>query len=219
MLRATFLERPNRFIAYVSLDGKREICHVKNTGRCRELLLPSVSVVLSDERGNEKRKTPFDLIAVQKGERLINIDSQAPNKAAAELLLRLYPDAVIVPEKTVGDSRLDFYIEDGNRKIFAEIKGVTLEKDGVVLFPDAPTERGIKHLRELSALAKKGFGAKVIFIIQMSCVKYFTPNTETHPQFATELKAAKEAGVEILAYECSVSDNGMNVTSPVPVVL
>lgn len=218
-LRATFLERPNRFCACVSLSGKREICHVKNTGRCKELLIPGVSVVLSDCRDNPNRKTPFDLIAVEKGDRLINIDSQAPNAAAAELLRRLYPTAYIKPEKKVGNSRIDFYMEDGDKKTFIEVKGVTLEENGVVSFPDAPTERGIKHLRELVSLKKQGFGAKVLFIVQMEGVSYFTPNRKTHPQFADELKAAQVAGVEIEAYECFVSDNEMTATVPVEVIL
>lgn len=219
VLRATFLERPNRFIAYVSLDGKREICHVKNTGRCREILLPGVPVVLSDERGNEKRKTPFDLIAAEKGERLINIDSQAPNTAAAELLRRLYPSALIRPEYRVGQSRIDFMLEEDGKKTFVEVKGVTLEENGAVLFPDAPTERGIKHLRELSSLSREGHGAMILFIVQMSGVDYFTPNRKTHPQFADELCAARDAGVDILCYECSVSENEMTATVPVEINL
>ncbi len=219
VLRATFLERPNRFIAYAELDGERVVCHVKNTGRCRELLVPGAEVVLSDGRGNAKRKTPFDLIAVNKGERLINIDSQAPNAAAAELLRRLYPDAIIRPEKTVGDSRIDFYLEDGNKKIFVEVKGVTLEEDGAVFFPDAPTERGIKHLKELTSLKKQGYTAKVLFIVQMEKVRYFAPNRKTHPQFADELTRAAAAGVDVLAYECRVTDDEMVVTVPVEIRL
>ncbi len=218
-LRATFLERPNRFTAYVELDGKREICHVKNTGRCRELLIPGTSVVLSDERDNPARKTPFDLIAVQKGDLIVNIDSQAPNTAAAELLGRLYPEAVITPEKKTGNSRIDFYIENGDEKIFAEIKGVTLENGGAVSFPDAPTERGIKHLRELVSLTQQGYSAKVIFIVQMERADYFTPNRKTHPQFADELIRARDSGVEILAYKCHVTDSEMTVTDKVKVVL
>lgn len=217
MLRGKFLERPNRFIAYVSLNGECEICHVKNTGRCRELLLPGTDVVLSDERENKKRKTPFDLIAVRKGDRLINIDSQAPNAAAAELLRRLYPYADIHPEYRIGNSRIDFMLEENGEKTFVEVKGVTLENDGIVSFPDAPTERGIKHLRELSSLIGEGHRAKILFIVQMENVRYFTPNRITHPQFADELKRAQDAGVEILCYDCTVTDREMIAKSPVPV--
>ena len=219
VLRATFLERPNRFIAYARLEGERVVCHVKNTGRCRELLVPGAEVVLSDGRDNAKRKTPFDLIAVKKGDRLINIDSQAPNAAAAELLRRLYPDAVIRPEKAVGDSRIDFYLENGEEKMFVEVKGVTLEENGAVFFPDAPTQRGIKHLRELTSLKEQGYTTKVLFIVQTEKVRYFAPNRKTHPQFADELIRARDSGVEILAYKCHVTDSEMTVTDKVKVVL
>ena len=219
VLRATFLERPNRFIAYARLEGERVVCHVKNTGRCRELLVPGAEVVLSDGRDNAKRKTPFDLIAVKKGDRLINIDSQAPNAAAAELLRRLYPDAVIRPEKAVGDSRIDFYLENGEEKMFVEVKGVTLEENGAVFFPDAPTQRGIKHLRELTSLKEQGYTTKVLFIVQTEKVRYFAPNRKTHPQFADELIRASEAGVDILAYECRVTEGEMVATVPVEIRL
>lgn len=218
-LRAVFSQRPNRFCAYVFIDGKRELCHVKNTGRCRELLIPGAAVVLCDCRDNPNRKTSFDLIAVEKGDRLINIDSQAPNAAAKELLQKLHPSATVRSEVKTGASRLDFCLEENGKKTFVEVKGVTLEEDGAVLFPDAPTERGIKHLKELAALKKQGYGAEVLFIVQMEKVKYFTPNKKTHPQFADELQAAKAAGVGVTAYECRVTDAEMVATVPVKVVL
>lgn len=224
VIRAQFVDRPNRFIAHALLDGKTVICHVKNTGRCRELLVPGAEVWLSDERNNPNRKTPFDLIAVKKGERLINMDSQAPNKAAAELLSRLYPDAVITAERTVGESRIDFCVEsaaeDGkSEKRYVEVKGVTLEKDGVAMFPDAPTERGVKHLETLADCVKTGLSASVLFIIQMEGVLKFQPNRETHPAFADKLREVSERGVDIWAYDCTVTPDTMTARAPVPAEL
>lgn len=219
VIRARFISRPNRFIAKAELCGEEVTCHVKNTGRCRELLVSGAEVILSDERDNPKRKTPFDLIAVKKGDILINMDSQAPNKAAGELLHRLYPTAKIHPEYTVGESRLDFFLEDGDIKRYIEVKGVTLESDGVAMFPDAPTQRGIKHLDTLISLADVGCKTGVLFIIQMKGVYVFTPNRETHPAFADKLKEAAEHGVEITAYDCIVTDSSMTADCPVAVKL
>lgn len=218
-LWGTFISRPNRFIAHVMTDSGEVICHVKNTGRCRELLIPGTPVVLADMEGVQKRKTRYDLIAVKKGERLINIDSQAPNKAAGELLKRLYPTADVRSEVKVGESRIDFCVEENGKLTYVEVKGVTLEDGGVVSFPDAPTLRGIKHLKELSALSKKGCGAAVLFIVQMKNVKYFTPNRKTHPQFADELLLAQEKGVSVTAFECDVTEDSMTATSPVEILL
>lgn len=214
-LRARFVSRPNRFIAIADVDGSQVVCHVKNTGRCRELLVPGAEIVLSDERSTKNRKTPFDLIAVQKGNLLINMDSQAPNKAAAELLLRLYPTSEIRPEYTVGKSRLDFCLKDGDFLHYVEVKGVTLEKNGVAMFPDAPTERGIKHLDTLISLAKEGNKATALFIIQMKGPHVFIPNRETHSAFAEKLSEAARKGVEIRAFDCIVSDDSMVADSPV----
>lgn len=217
--RSRFISRPNRFIAIAELEDREVVCHVKNTGRCRELLVPGAEIILSDERDNPKRKTPFDLVAVKKGDLLINMDSQAPNKAAGELLHRLYPAAELHPEHTVGESRLDFYLTDGNASRYVEVKGVTLEKGGVAMFPDAPTVRGIKHLDTLISLAGKGVSASMLFIIQMKGVSCFGPNRETHAAFADKLLEAKASGVEIIAYDCVVTEDSMTADSPVPIML
>lgn len=200
----TFTQRPNRFIAHVIIDGKEEICHVKNTGRCKELLIPGAKVLV-EKSDNPLRKTAYDLVSVYKGNRLINMDSQAPNKIAKEWLDSRFPDAVIKSEITHGDSRFDFFIENGAERIFAEVKGVTLEKDGVVLFPDAPTLRGVKHLNGLTRWVEDGNKAMVIFVVQMNNVSCFSPNRETHPEFAEALLTAKNQGVEIVAFECEVN--------------
>ena len=223
--RALFLERPNRFIAYAELNGKKETIHVKNTGRCAELLLPG-AVIYVQESGNPERKTKWDLIAVEKetgrGKRLINMDSQIPNRVVQEWIEagNLFPDVSLVrPETTYGNSRFDLYVEAGDRKIFIEVKGVTLEEDGVCRFPDAPSDRAVKHLEELIRAKKEGYEAYVFFVIQMKGVSYFTPNTDTHPAFAEALRRAKEAGVEILAYDCNVTPDSIVVAEPVDVVL
>ncbi|MBE5787266.1 MAG: DNA/RNA nuclease SfsA [Clostridiales bacterium] len=219
VIAGTFLRRPNRFIAHVETDRGEEICHVKNTGRCREILVPGARVYLSVS-DNAARKTRCDVIAVEKGKRLINMDSQAPNRAAMEAIPRLFPGAKrIRPECVFGDSRLDFYIETDNRKIFMEVKGVTLEEKGVASFPDAPTERGIKHLKELEKCLAAGYEAAVLFVIQMQDIRYFTPNWRTHPAFGEALSAAKRAGVQILAYDCLVEKDGMTVGQPVAIRL
>ena len=219
--KAVFLERPNRFIAYVRLDGKKETVHVKNTGRCAELLVPGTAVYIQ-ESANPARKTKWDLIAVEKGERLINMDSQIPNKAVQEWVEGggLFPDVRLVrPETTYGNSRFDLYVEAGERKIFIEVKGVTLEEAGVCRFPDAPSDRAVKHLEELIRAKQDGYEAYVFFVIQMKDVRYFTPNTDTHPAFAQALKKAAAAGVKILAYDCEVAPDGITIRRPVETVL
>lgn len=216
-----FQSRPNRFIALVDAGGETQICHVKNTGRCRELLIPGARVWLS-ESPNPARRTRFDLIAVQKGGRLINMDSAAPNRVFAEYLekgLLLPSPTAIRPEIRFGDSRLDFYVENETTRAFCEVKGVTLEKDGVTLFPDAPTERGVKHMRELIRCVEAGFSAWAVFIVQMSDVKYFTPNRATHPEFADALRAAHTAGVRLLALNCVVSPASITAGRGVEIVL
>ena len=213
VVRGKFIARPNRFIAYVNVDGKEEICHVKNTGRCRELLIPGATVYLEMAK-NPDRKTKYDLIAVEKGNTLINMDSQAPNRAFLEWAPKFFGEnAKIIPEKTYGTSRFDFYVEteDGNRH-FVEVKGVTLEQDGVVLFPDAPTERGRKHLLELCDCVKNGFLAHLFFVVQMKGVSYFTPNTATDSKFAQALQIAKEKGVNIYAVNCDVTPDTMKIS-------
>ena len=212
-----FIARPNRFIAYVELDGHTETVHVKNTGRCRELLVPGAEVYLA-EGANPARKTRYDLVAVRKGGLLINMDSQAPNAAALEWLREgnLFPKGTeIRPEYTYGDSRFDTaaFIPD---LALLEVKGVTLERDGVVLFPDAPTIRGTKHLRELAAFPGEAY---VLFVVQMEGVKYFAPNEETDPVFAAALRAAHEAGVRILAYDCKVTPESMVLNQAVEIRL
>lgn len=216
-IKGRFLSRPNRFIAYVECNGKEEVCHVKNTGRCKELLIPGATVFLHQPK-TPGRKTKYDLIAVQKGERLINMDSQAPNKIAAEWLDTLN-FSVIRPEHSFLTSRFDFYLEKGNKKIFAEVKGVTLEQNGAVLFPDAPTERGLKHIQELIQCKALGYEAWVIFIIQMKNVRFFTPNQETHPAFASALEQAKKAGVWLTALDCLVTPDQITPGTSVPILL
>ena len=220
MVPGTFLVRPNRFIAHVEIDGKIEICHVKNTGRCRELL-PAGASVWCQQFDDTKRKTKFDLITVQKGHRLINMDSQAPNAAAKEWLLSggLGKISQLKAEYTHGDSRFDFsFIKDGKR-CFLEVKGVTLENDGVCAFPDAPTERGVKHLKGLTELARQGYGAYVLFVIQMADVAYLHPNDTTDPAFGQALREAAANGVQVLAMDCVVEVDAMTIHNPVEVRL
>lgn len=220
MVCGTFLSRPNRFIAHVQIDGQTEICHVKNTGRCRELL-PSGAEVFCEKSGNPSRKTKYDLIAVRKGSRLINMDSQAPNTAAKEWLLGggLGPIEDLRPETRHGGSRFDFSFRKDGRQCFLEVKGVTLETDGVSAFPDAPTERGAKHLRELTQAAQEGFGAYVLFVIQMTGVQYLHPNDATDPVFAKALREAAAGGVTVLAMDCTVTEDTMFLRDPVEVRL
>ena len=220
MVPGVFLARPNRFIAHVQIDGQTEICHVKNTGRCRELLVPGCTVWCQPS-SNPNRKTKFDLIAVQKGRRLINMDSQAPNAAAKEWLRAggLGDLEDLRAETVQGDSRFDFsFIKDG-KQCFLEVKGCTLENDGVCAFPDAPTERGAKHLRGLAELARTGCGAYVLFVIQMEDVRYIHPNDATDPAFGAALREAAEAGVTVLAMDCRVTPDTMTIHSPVEVKL
>jgi len=215
-----FLERPNRFIAYVEIAGQKETVHVKNTGRCAELLTPGATVYVQ-KADNPERKTQWDLIGVKKGKRMINMDSQIPNKVVEEWIRKgnLFPDAALIkPETTYKQSRFDLYLEEGERKIFIEVKGVTLEQDGVVKFPDAPTERGVKHLNELCEAVKDGYEAYVFFVIQMKGVKYFTPNMKTHAAFGEALRNAQEQGVHILAYDCKVTKDSIEIGQEVPVI-
>lgn len=220
MVPGVFLARPNRFIAHVEIDGKLEICHVKNTGRCRELL-PTGAKVWCQQFDNPNRKTKFDLITVKKGHRLINMDSQAPNTAAKEWLLSggLGQISELKAEYTHGDSRFDFsFLKDG-RRCFLEVKGVTLENSGICAFPDAPTERGVKHLKGLTELAMQGFSAYVLFVIQMADVKYLHPNDATDPAFGAALREAAESGVQVLAMDCAVTENTMVIGKTVEVRL
>ena len=215
-----FLARPNRFIAHIKIDGKEEVCHVKNTGRCRELL-PVGAKVWCEKSANPARKTRFDLITVQKGHRLINMDSQAPNTAAKEWLEWGGLGAIenLRPESRHGDSRFDFFFTKDETPCFLEVKGVTLETDGICAFPDAPTLRGAKHLRELAELARQGFGAYILFVIQMTDVKYLHPNDATDPDFGKALREAAQAGVNVLAMDCNVTPDSMVLRSPVAVRL
>lgn len=219
IIRGKFIERPNRFIAHVEVNGKTEICHVKNTGRCKELLIPGVTVFLQ-ENDNPKRKTKFSLIGVIKGERIVNIDSQVPNKAVHEWILKgnLFKEVTLVkPEKTYNKSRFDFYVETKEKKIFMEVKGVTLEDNNVVRFPDAPTERGVKHINELCDCMKEGYEAYIIFVIQMKGASYFEPNDETHKEFGDALRRAKKLGVNIIAVDCEVEQDSMEIADYVEV--
>ncbi len=218
IFKGTFLSRPNRFIANVMINGKACVCHVKNTGRCKELLVQGATVLL-EKSSNPNRKTEYDLIAVYKGNRLINMDSSAPNEVAYEWLKKQYPDAIIKREKTWKDSRFDFYIENDCDKLFIEVKGVTLENNGIVLFPDAPTLRGVKHLNGLTQWVKEGGKAMALFVVQMSDVKYFTPNKTTHPEFAQALKEAQNQGVEVKAVDCTVSENSLTINKEIQVIL
>ena len=220
MTPGIFLARPNRFIAHVEIDGQTEVVHVKNTGRCRELLVPGCTVYCQ-RSGNPRRKTKFDLIAVRKGDRLINMDSQAPNKAAGEWLAAggLGEISQLRAEVKEGDSRVDFsFVKDG-RRCFLEVKGCTLEEDGVCAFPDAPTARGAKHIRGLTELAKAGYGAFILFVIQMADVKYIRPHDETDPEFGRALREAAANGVRVLAMDCAVDVDSMELRLPVLVKL
>lgn len=226
MLEATFIKRPNRFIAHCMLDGEEVIAHVKNTGRCKELLIEGVKVYLQ-WNDNPNRKTKYSLISVGKGERLINMDSQVPNKMVYEALNN---KTFVLPgvkeelthlkgEKTYKQSRFDFYFETKTQKGFIEVKGVTLEKNGVVLFPDAPTERGLKHIHELIEARSEGYLAYVIFVIQMDNIKYFTPNMETHKAFGEALKVAEIKGVKVLAYDSIVTKESIRINQEIECIL
>jgi sugar fermentation stimulation protein A len=220
MVPGIFLSRPNRFIAHVEINGQVETVHVKNTGRCRELL-PVGAEVWCQRSDNPNRKTKYDLITVRKGDRLINMDSQAPNIAAKEWLLAggLGKIENLKSETTQGESRFDFSFTKDGRPCFLEVKGVTLENDGICAFPDAPTQRGAKHLRGLSQLAKEGYGAYVLFVIQMTDVKYLHPNDATDPNFGAALRQASADGVQILAVDCRVTEDSMDIENKVEVRL
>lgn len=220
MVSGIFCHRPNRFIAHIEIDGQEQVCHVKNTGRCRELLVPGTQV-WCQEFDSTTRKTKYDLITVQKGDRIINMDAQAPNKAAQEWLLGggLGEIHHLRPETTHGGSRFDFSFVKDAKQCFLEVKGVTLENDGVCAFPDAPTERGVKHLRELGQAVKEGYGAYVLFVIQMADVSYLHPNDLTDPVFGAALREAAAAGVHILAMDCTVTEDSMVINNPVDVKL
>ena len=208
IIRAVFLKRPNRFIAEVDIEGHRETVHVKNTGRCKELLIPGCEVWLTAP-GAPNRKTKYDLVAVRKDTGILfNIDSQAPNKVVKEWLGSQDYDRVI-PEYTYGDSRIDFYMERGGERYLMEVKGCTLEVEGIGYFPDAPTERGVKHLRELTAAVKKGYKAILAFVIQMDGVSVVKPNTSTHAEFGTAMDEAVAAGVEVLFLKCYVEPDSL----------
>lgn len=205
-----FIKRPNRFIAEVEVDGKSEVVHVKNTGRCKELLLPDAKVIL-EVSDNPARKTKYDLIAVYKeGLGLVNIDSQAPNKVAYEWL-KTQGYSYIKPEFTYGKSRFDFYMEKNNEKYLLEVKGCTLEIDGVGYFPDAPTERGVKHLKELIRAKKEGYNCAIAFVIQMEGIEEVLPNGKTHPEFLKTFNEAKENGVEVLFLKCKVTPDTLEI--------
>ena len=219
--KGIFQARPNRFIAHVEVDGRLEVVHVKNTGRCRELLVPGATVYL-EESDNPARKTRYDLIAVEKGRLLVNMDAQAPNKVFQEWAEGggFLPGLTLLrPETTWGSSRFDFYWEAGERRGFVEVKGVTLEEEGVVRFPDAPTLRGVKHLEELMAAREAGYEAAVCFVIQMEGVRWFEPNDRTHPLFGQTLRRAAQAGVQVLAQWCRVAPDRLDMGGAVPVRL
>ena len=226
MIKAKFIERPNRFVAYCEIDGEVEKVHVKNTSRCKELLIPGCEVYL-EESDNPSRATRYSLIATKKGERLINIDSQVTNKMVLEslkdksLVLPGFDEEIelIKPEKTYGNSRFDIYLEGKTKKAFIEIKGCTLEIDNVVKFPDAKTERGVKHVKELIQAKEDGYLAYIIIVIQMEDVLYFTPNIEKHKEFADVLKEAEEKGVKVLAYDSIVDIDSIKLNKPVKVIL
>ena len=226
IIEAKFIERPNRFIAYCDINGEIEKVHVKNTGRCKELLVKGSTVYL-EESDNPNRKTKYSLISVIKNNRLINMDSQVTNKMVYEsikdksLILPGFDEEInlIKPEKTYGNSRFDVYIEGETKKAFIEIKGCTLEENNVVKFPDAKTERGVKHVKELIKAREDGYLAYIIIVIQMEDVLYFTPNVEMHKEFADVLKEAEEKGVNILAYDSKVNIDSIKLNKSVKVVL
>ena len=226
MIKAKFIERPNRFVAYCDINEEVEKIHVKNTGKCKELLVPGYEVYL-EESNNPARATKYSLIAVKKGERLINMDSQVTNKMIYEaledksLILPGFDEEItlIKPEKTYGNSRLDVYVEGKTKKAFIEVKGCTLEIDGVVKFPDAKTERGVKHVKELIKAKEEGYLAYIIFVIQMEDVLYFTPNVDMHKEFGDVLKEADEKGVKVLAYDSKVEIDNIILNNPVKVIL
>ncbi|MBE7033210.1 MAG: DNA/RNA nuclease SfsA [Ruminococcaceae bacterium] len=217
--KGKFISRPNRFIAHIEIDGRKEICHVKNTGRCKELLLSGATVFVQ-ESDKAERKTKYDLISVLKGDMLINMDSQAPNKVMEEWLPKYFENITLIkPEAKYKNSRFDFYLEADGKKIFAEVKGVTLEENGVVMFPDAPTERGVKHLNELCECVKDGYEAYVFFVVQIEKADYFTPNRKTHPEFADALINAQKCGVNVYCINCIVKEDELTVKDFLKIIL
>ena len=219
--KGKFLDRPNRFIAHVEIQGSIETVHVKNTGRCKELLIPGTEVIL-EKSSNPARKTKYDLICVNKSGRWINMDSQVPNKAAEEWIQKggLFPETVhVFREKVYGNSRFDLYVESDRRKAFIEVKGVTLEENNVTFFPDAPTQRGVKHVEELIRCMEDGYEAYLLFVIQMKGVTEFRPNWDTHRLFGEALVRAQKAGVQIYAFDCLVKEDLIEIQDPVPVKL
>jgi len=225
VVSGVFIERPNRFIAICDIDGQTVKAHVRNTGRCRELLIKGVKVYL-EVSGQGKRKTGYTLIAVEKGDRLVNIDSIAPNKVVLETIqngkLKFpgldWPE-IIKTEKQFYNSKFDIYLEADNKKAFVEVKGVTLEEDGIALFPDAPTERGIKHMKELVKAVDEGYDAYIVFIVQMKGVSSFSPNVRTHPEFGVELNKANKSGVHILCFDTVIEADSITLGDSVPVVI
>ena len=216
-----FISRPNRFIAHVEIDGKEEICHVKNTGRCKELLIAGCRVYL-EKSDNPLRKTKYDLVAVQKNHRLINMDSQIPNRVVEQWLKNDKPFGdgfEVFPEQKYGNSRFDFCLKSNksDSRMYIEVKGCTLENDGVVMFPDAPTERGLKHINELISCKEQGIAAAILILVQMENVKYFTPNYKTHRAFGEALERAKEKGVQILCYDSIVTPESIKIGKPVEI--
>ena len=213
MTKGKFISRPNRFIANVEINGVNEVCHVKNTGRCRELLVPGATVYVQ-ESDNPNRKTKYSVIGVLKGNRKINMDSQVTNKVVHEWIVsgNLFKDIKLIrPEKKYKNSRFDFYVETNTEKAFIEVKGATLEEDNIVRFPDAPTERGVKHIHELCECIDEGYNAYIIFVIQMKDVLYFTPNDVTHKAFGDALREAEKKGVKIIAVDCNVTEDSIDI--------
>lgn len=221
MEEAVFLSRPNRFLAHVRTGAGEEVCHVKNTGRCRELLIPGARIWVQ-RNDNPNRKTALDLIAVEKNGQIVNMDSQIPNKVAEEWIRsgHLFSGQVkIRPETRYGNSRFDLYLEEGERKMYLEVKGVTLEEDGVARFPDAPTERGVKHIEELISCHREGYEAGVLFVIQMKGISHLEPNDRTHPAFGEALRQAKKAGVQVMAVDCLVTRDSIRADREIEVRL
>lgn len=221
IVEGIFLSRPNRFIAMVEIQGREEKVHVKNTGRCRELLIPGTKVFL-EEHDNPNRKTKYSLIGVMKGNVLVNMDSQAPNKVVGEWLSEgdIYQNLTLLKaEQKYGTSRFDFYMEGDGKRAFVEVKGVTLEEDHISRFPDAPTERGVKHIEELIQCMKEGYEAYIVFVIQMKGVKSFEPNDKTHREFGDALRKAVKKGVHVLALDCQVKKDELEIDQMIPVSL
>lgn len=219
--KAVFIDRPNRFIANIDIQGERELCHVKNTGRCRELLIPGAEIYVQC-CDSPTRKTRYDLISVRRGDRLVNIDSGAPNRIFAEWVQcgGLFGNiALLRTEQTFGDSRFDFYAEADGKRAYIEVKGVTLERDGAALFPDAPTQRGVRHLNELIKCVEAGFDAYIVFVVQMEGAQRLEPNRGTHPQFAEALSRAVSSGVHALAIDCRVGENEITAERLLPVIV